>query len=245
MGPRGLRIEEEVSPSGVSLGAGGWGLWELRFLGIGGGPRSLLPLSSPGLSLWDLVNNYLATWAGSHSRWGRREEFPFLDPVFPPLGDFLLQVLQTHIKPPWAGGAESGGRKEAGRESRVCRRAEGGGAALFTVTWLLVGTSRCSLRINPSRASLAPGPFTPAWGAIQEPWGGSFSQESLCLSSWLPSLPHLGFCRQRWGQPLLLEPGSHFCQLVGAHCRLSAQPMPAASLRFFPAGAPAPNSVLG
>lgn len=55
--------------------------------------------------------------------------------------------------------------------------------ALFTVIWLVVVTSRCSLQINPLKASQAPGPFTPSYGAIQGPWGGRLSQESLCGSS--------------------------------------------------------------
>lgn len=55
--------------------------------------------------------------------------------------------------------------------------------ALFTVIWLVVVTSRCSLWINPLKASQAPGPFTPSCGAIQGPRGGRLSQESLCRSS--------------------------------------------------------------
>ena len=69
------------------------------------------------------------------------------------------------------------------------RAGGGGGVALFTVIWLVVGASRCSLRINPVKASQAPGPFTLSWGAIQGPWGGRLSQESLCRSSWVFSAP--------------------------------------------------------
>lgn len=60
--------------------------------------------------------------------------------------------------------------------------------ALFTVIWLVV-TSRCSLQINPLKASQAPGPFNPSWGAIQGPQGGRLSQESLCRSSRISSAP--------------------------------------------------------
>lgn len=70
--------------------------------------------------------------------------------------------------PSWAGRAENGGRRRRQEgtarglmrtRGRECRGAEGGGKALFTVTWLLVVPGRCSLQINPSRASQAPRPL--------------------------------------------------------------------------------------
>lgn len=75
-----------------------------------------------------------------------------------------------------AGGAESQGRVDFPDRSRRRR------VALFTVIWLVVVTSRCSLKINPLKASQAPGPFNPSWGASRDP-GRKVVQESLCHSS--------------------------------------------------------------
>lgn len=47
--------------------------------------------------------------------------------------------------------------------------AEGGGQALFTVTWLLVVPGRCSLQINPSRARQAPRPLPQPGGPSRGP----------------------------------------------------------------------------
>lgn len=122
-----------------------------------------------------------------------------------------------------------------GREGRGPR----GGVALFTVTWLPVGTCRCSLQINPLRASQAPGPFTPATGCHPGALGRKLLPGKLLPLTLDPFSPYLGFCRQRWQHSLLHEPGSHFRQLVGARCLLSIQPAPTASLGFFTAAAPA------
>ena len=112
--------------------------------------------------------------------------------------------------------------------------------ALFTVTWLLVVTSRCSLQINPLRASQAPGPFTPAAGCHPGALGKKLLPGNLLPLTLDPFSPYLGFCRQWWQHSLLREPGSHFRQPVGARCLLSIQPAPTASLGFFTAAAPSP-----
>lgn len=60
-----------------------------------------------------------------------------------------------------------------------------------------------------------------------------------------PFPPHPGFCRQWWQQPLLHEPSSHFCQLVGARCPLSIQPVASVMVLVFATSAPSPFSWTG
>lgn len=132
-------------------------------LGSLGEARTLLllpPLAFPA----GLVNNYLVTW-GWNSRWGRGLFFP--SPHFPTPGtSFSPFHTDEHTRlrgleePRMEGdGQEGTARGQMRTKGRECRGAEGGGKALFTVTWLLVVPGRCSLQINPSRARQAPRPL--------------------------------------------------------------------------------------
>lgn len=77
------------------------------------------------------------------------------------------------------GGVGTGGAcKRLIEPGEGVRGAEGGGAALFTVTWPLLLPGRCSLPINPSRASQAPRP-PPQPGAVGGGHPGALGRQLL------------------------------------------------------------------